>query len=73
MDNQNHQIIVRWKHHHRRASLKQEEKGRQAAIDALSSGKSPREAACALVNTMFAGRQMIFSNVKIMIDDQVFE
>lgn len=73
MDSQGHQILVRWKHHHRRASLKQEERGRQAAIEALSAGKTPREAACALLNTMFAGRQMIFSNVKILIDDQVFE
>jgi hypothetical protein len=73
MEKQNPLILVSWKHRHRRASLKQEERGRQAALEALSSGKSPREAACALVNTMFAGRQMIFSNVKIMIDDQVFE
>lgn len=72
MDNHTPQISIQWRHH-RRASLKQQERGKQAALAALSAGRSSQEAACALIDAMFAGRRMLFADFRVLIDGQRFD
>jgi hypothetical protein len=69
MENKTYRIAVKWKHH-RRASASQEERGKLAALNALSNGKSHQQAAQACVEAMFAGRTLLFDDFTVMIDGQ---
>ena len=71
MDGNAHHVQVEWPHP-RRASLREEEEAKFAALEALAAGMPAKEAADLLISKMFARRHCLFGHVRVIIDGEVF-